>query len=98
MPQLEFLKLTFNGVEHRVQRRKAPITSSTLLAFPEAARPKPELACATCPAGSWYYDGETLACHCAARRYVSWVPSQKPILVCDDREAALADLDQPRAG
>ena len=32
-----------------VKRRRAPITSPTLLALPESARPVPILACATCP-------------------------------------------------
>ena len=65
-----------------VKRRRAAVTSPTLLALPESARPVPILACATC--------------HCAARRYVSWQPKQKAITLCDDREAALAELEAGR--
>lgn len=86
-PRFETVKLPFGPAK----RRHAPITSPTLLAMPEAARPTPVLGCTTCPAGSWYHDGDMLACHCAARRYVSWLPSQKIIALCDDRETALAE-------
>lgn len=87
MSQFEILTFAFG----EAKRRQAPITSPTLLALPEAARPAPLLACATCPAGSWYHDEERLACHCAARRYVSWLKGQKMIALCDDREAALVE-------
>jgi len=89
MPQFETLQFSFGPA----MRRQASVTSSTLLALPESSRPEPILACATCPAGSWYHDGEQLACHCAARRYVSWLPRQKAIALCDDRETALAERD-----
>lgn len=91
MPEFETLTFPFGEAE----RRHAPITSPTLLALPEAARPDPLLACATCPAGSWYHDEERLACHCAARRYISWIEGQKMIALCDDREAALME-QQPK--
>ncbi len=79
-----------------VKRRRAPVVSPTLLALPEAVRPAPILACTTCPAGSWYHDdGEQLACHCAARRYVSWASQQRLLILCDDREAALKEQERP---
>ena len=77
----------------KVQRRKALIVSPTLLALPEDQRPSAVLACCSCPAGSWNLDEVGLACHCAVRRYVSWVPKQKMLILCDDREAALAETD-----
>lgn len=89
MPQFESMKFPFGSV----RRRHAPVVSPTLLALPESVRPPAILACGTCPAGSWYQDEERLACHCAARRYVSWLPEQKAIALCDDREAALAERD-----
>jgi len=89
MPQLETLTFPFG----KAKRRHAPIISPTLLALPQAARPAPLLACTTCPAGSWYHDEERLACHCTARRYVSWLQNQKMIALCDDREAALIEQD-----
>ena len=92
MPEFESIKFPFGSV----RRRRAPITSPTLLALPDSARPVPILACATCPAGSWYHDEEHLACHCAARRYVSWLPKQKAITLCDDRETALAEQEANR--
>ena len=88
---LEYETLTFGLA--KVKRIHAPITSPTLLALPEAARPAPLLSCTSCPVGSWYLDEkERLACHCAARRYVSWMTNQKMIALCDDREAALMEL------
>lgn len=89
MPQFEILTLSFG----KVKRRHAPVVSPTLLALPETLRPEPGLACCSCPAGSWYHDEERLACHCVARRYVSWLKGQKLIALCDDREAALIELE-----
>jgi hypothetical protein len=77
-----------------VRRRHAPIKSPTLLTLPESERPDSILACATCPAGRWYHDEDRLACHCRERRYVSWLPEQKAMVLCDDREQVLADLDE----
>ena len=94
MPEYESLKFPFGSV----RRRHAPITSPTLLALPESARPAPIAACASCPAGSWYHHEERLACHCAVRRYVSWLLNQKAIVLCDEREAALAELDHEQNG
>ena len=73
----------------RVKRRYAPVKSPTLLALPEEMQPPPVLGCASCPVGSWYLDEDALACHCAVRRYVSWLSKQKAIILCDDREQAL---------
>jgi hypothetical protein len=89
MDQFEVLTFTFGTV----RRRHASIASPTLLALPEAARPASLLACASCPAGSWYHDEERLACHCAARRYVSWLKGQRMIALCDDREVALMEQE-----
>ena len=77
-----------------VRRRSAPVISPTLLAVADDKRPNIILSCTTCPAASWTLDETQLACHCATRRYVSWLPQQKMIVLCDDREAALAELDQ----
>ncbi|RYY28392.1 MAG: hypothetical protein EOP62_04150 [Sphingomonadales bacterium] len=74
-----------------VKRYHAPVSSPTLLALPDTARPEDALACASCPAASWNYIEDHLTCHCAARRYVSWLPKQQIILLCDDREAALEE-------
>lgn len=87
MAEFETITLTFG----KVKRRYAPIKSPTLLALPEDERPTPLLGCTTCPAGSWYLDEAGLACHCEIRRYVSWRPKQKAIILCDDREQALED-------
>ena len=89
MPKFESVTFPFGSA----RRRHAPIVSPTLLALLESVGPTPVLACLTCPAGGWYHDEERLACHCAARRYVSWLPEQKPITLCDGREAALAEQD-----
>ena len=88
MPEFEFIKFPFGDVKRRVAEVKSP----TLLATPQDALP-PAVACATCPSGSWYYTDEQLACHCKARHYVSWKQKSKGVLVCDDREAALAEID-----
>ena len=77
-------------------RRKAPIISPILLAIPEDQRPKPVVACATCPNGSWSISEKLrLTCLCAARRYMAWTPTTDGLIMCDDREAALAEQDQP---
>jgi len=89
---IEYETLTFGPA--KVRRIHAPITSPTLLALADAARPAPLLACTSCPDGSWNLDEDNrLACHCAARRYVSWATNQKMIAMCDDREAALTEQD-----
>lgn len=87
-PEFETLNFPFGPA----RRRHAPIKSPTLLALPAESRPAPILACATCPVASWYHDERHLACHCSARRYVSWLPKQAAIALCDDREAALLEL------
>lgn len=87
MPDFETIKTPVGDL----RRRHAPITSPTLLASAETKRPSDVLCCTSCPAGSWYLDEAGLACHCAARRYVSWLPNQKMMILCDDREAALAE-------
>lgn len=87
---LEYETLTFGSL--KVKRIHAPVTSPTLLALPEAARPAPLLGCTSCPAGSWYLDeDECVACYCEARRYVSWMTNQKMMALCDDREDVLTE-------
>lgn len=90
MAEFETISLPFG----KVKRRHAPIKSPTLLALSENDRPTPLLGCTTCPDGSWYFDEDGLACHCAVRRYVSWLPKQKAIILCDDREQALKDEEE----
>lgn len=89
MPEYETVKTPFGDL----RRRHAPITSPTLLALPETRKPSDVLSCTSCPAGSWNLDESGLACHCAARRYVSWLPTQKMLILCDDREAALTEQE-----
>lgn len=91
MPQHESMTFPFG----KVRRRHAPIKSPTLLALPASARPDAILGCLTCPAASWNHDQDRLACHCRAHRYISWLPVQKAIVLCDEREAALAEADAP---
>ena len=93
MAEFETITLPFG----KVRRRYAPVESPTLLALPDKLKPPPVLGCASCPAGSWYMDEDTLACHCAVRRYVSWLPKQKAIILCDDREQALKDEEESDA-
>lgn len=79
-----------------LRRRHAPITSAILLALSEAQRPKPVIACTSCPNGSWSLSEKLrLTCLCAARRYMAWTPTTDGLIMCDDREAALAEQDQP---
>lgn len=91
-PEFETLDFPFGPAK----RRYAPITSPTLLTLPEALRPKPIVGCTTCPDASWYHDETSLKCHCKAHRYVSWLPRQAAVALCDEREAAL--LEQLAAG
>lgn len=81
-----------------VRRRHAPLKSPTLLTLPETVRPDTILACTTCPASSWYHDEAGLVCYCKERRYVSWLPEQKAIVLCDDREQMLMELHQSDDG
>ena len=77
-------------------RRHAPVTSAILLALPESQRPKPVIACMTCPDGSWSISEKLrLTCLCAARRYMAWTPTTDGLIMCDDREAALAEREEP---
>ena len=58
-------------------------------------RPKPVVACAACPNGSWSLNEKLrLTCQCAARRYVSWTSTTDGLILCDDREAALAENEK----
>ena len=77
-------------------RRKGPITSPILLALPADQRPRPVVACTTCPNGSWSLsEKRRLTCLCAARRYMAWTPTTDGLILCDDREAALAEQEEP---
>lgn len=77
-------------------RHRAPVTSAILLALPEGQRPKPVVACVTCPNGSWSLSEKLrLTCLCAARRYMAWTPTTDGLIMCDDRETALAEQEQP---
>lgn len=90
MAKMENLK-TPDGA---LPRRSAPITSPLLLSLPETKRPKPVVACVTCPNGSWSLSEKArLTCLCAARRYMAWTPTTDGLILCDDREAALAEQD-----
>lgn len=80
-----------------VKRFHASIISPTLLAVPEKTQPEEGIACTTCPNGSWNLIEDHLSCYCAVRRYVSWLPKQKPMFLCDDREAALKEEDAARS-
>lgn len=89
-------KETVNSPGGALPRRHAPITSAILLALPEGQRPKPVVACVTCPNGSWSLSEKLrLTCLCAARRYMAWTPTTDGLIMCDDREAALAAQDDP---
>lgn len=90
MADLEELKL---GAES-VTRRLASVISPTLLTMPAEYMP-PEVACANCPMASSYF-ADDLTCHCTARHDVSWKPKDKSIAHCDEREAALAEIDAAR--
>ena len=77
-------------------RRHAPITSPVLLALSEDQRPNAVVACVACPNGSWSLSEKLrLTCLCAARRYMSWTPTIDGLIMCDDREVALAELEHP---
>ena len=83
---------TLNTSAGPLTRRKAPITSAVLLALRADQRPKPVVACPTCPNGTWSLSEKlVLTCLCAARRYVAWTPTTDGLVMCDDRELALAE-------
>lgn len=66
--------------------------SPTLARLPEASRPMPLPACASCPASGWYTTTKGLACYCASYGRTVWNKLLPPVTACDGREKALAAL------
>ena len=66
--------------------------SPTLARLPEARRPLPLPACASCPASGWYTTTKGLACYCTNYGRTVWNKVMPPVTVCDGREKALARL------
>jgi hypothetical protein len=92
MAKMEYLKTEIGSLP----RRSAPITSPILLSLTQEQRPNTVVACTTCPNGSWSLSEQLcLTCLCAARRYTAWTPSTDGLILCDDREATLAEQDEP---
>lgn len=66
--------------------------SPTLARLPEAWRPVPLPACASCPASGWYTTTKGLACFCPSYGRTVWNKLTPPVTACDGREKALAAL------
>lgn len=67
--------------------------SPTLARLPEAARPLPLPACASCPASGWYTTTRGLACYCTSYGRTVWSKTSPAVTACDGREKALARLE-----
>ena len=66
--------------------------SPTLGRLPQAARPLPLPACASCPASGWYTTTKGLACFCTSYGRTVWNGVVDEVTACDGREKALARL------
>jgi hypothetical protein len=81
--------------------------SPVLLHLEKIGEPVPndDVACATCPAALWYWNGnDRLTCFCPMlhqNMFDDRIEDQKPVLFCDGREQALAkrnlQAEAPRA-
>lgn len=91
------------GVAHRhndgglvIVARESNWVSATLAhldATVAPGRPGDDVACRTCPISLWYQDAdEKLTCFCTALHENSWDGLRRPIIWCDGREQALAEL------
>lgn len=72
--------------------------SPTLARLPEASRPAPLPACASCPASGWFTTTGGLSCFCTSYSRMVWRRSAEPVTACDGREKALARLEAELAG
>jgi len=73
--------------------------SPVLLHLEKIGEPVPDdrVACATCPAATWYWKGnDRLTCFCAVLHqnvFDGGVADLEPVLFCDGREQALIKRD-----
>lgn len=74
-----------------VQRSVGKRDSAVLAQLPESQYPKPDPACATCPAKSWYLSAKRLHCWCKEHRFISWTSNEDPVIACDEREKLIED-------
>lgn len=60
------------------------VASRTLVALDEARRPRPEIACGTCPNSVWFATPNDLRCYCRVMFVQTWT-AEKPgeIVSCD---------------
>lgn len=64
---------------------------------------EPYPACASCPAGFWFWDTD-LVCFCKSKKDYTWGRGARPVLACAEREALLippqaaATAAEPRRG
>lgn len=65
-------------------------SSPTLGAITDTTLPDPPPACETCPAGIWHATEMVLRCYCTVMHTITWQKTEKPILLCDGREQAIA--------
>jgi hypothetical protein len=66
--------------------------SPTLARLPQASRPMPLPACASCPAAGWYMTTRGLACFCTSYGRTVWNTLVPQVTACDGREKVLAAL------
>ena len=72
-------------------------TSPTYSKLDAQSRPDSFIACVTCPASIWYSTPSRLNCYCARMHLIVWDKKVDPIMKCDGREMAIAELEARRA-
>ncbi len=68
--------------------------SPVLQIVPDERQPVPYPACATCPRSLWFTTLAALRCYCTVMGVTTWDGEELPVMNCDGREAALAQLKE----
>jgi len=73
--------------------RPSPHTSPILDWLAAEQQPDPSPACKSCPAAIWYSTQGELKAYCKQMALISWDSTAAPVLACDGRELAIAELE-----
>lgn len=75
--------------------------SPTLNDIPSQKLPEQDGACQHCPAGMWFYRGDSLTCFCLAMRAISYSDASEddkiPFLSCDGMYLAIEKMQSKQA-
>ena len=88
-------------VDPEAEKADREFLSPTLNDIPSQKLPEQDGACQHCPAGMWFYRGDSLTCFCLAMRAISYSDASEddkmPFLSCDGMYLALEKMQSKRA-